>query len=253
VIVLPKFDFSTFLRSIAEFKINELFVVPPIVIMMTKNLDMCRKYDLSSVRFLFSGAAPLGKESVKELQTTYPDWKVCQAYGLTETSTVVSSQSRVDIWPGSSGTLLPGVEARIVTVDGKEIHDYNIPGELWVKGPNVTLGYLKNAPATAETFIEDASGRWLKTGDEVEFRKNPDNGAEHLWVVDRIKELIKVKVSKHLLTIPPVSSSLIQTHRGTKLLPQSSRHIFSRTPSWPIVPLFQCPTKPLERCPKPTL
>jgi acyl-CoA synthetase (AMP-forming)/AMP-acid ligase II len=106
VIALPKFEFTQFLKGIERFKIYGLFVVPPIVVLMTKNLDMLKKYDLSSVKFLYTGAALLGKESVLDLQSVYPNWEVCQAYGLTESATVVSSTSRADNWHGSSGSLL---------------------------------------------------------------------------------------------------------------------------------------------------
>lgn len=194
MIVLPKFEFAQFLSSIERFKIYELFVVPPIVVLMTNNLDVLKKYNLSSVRFLYTGAAPLGKESVDILNSVYPDWKLCQAYGLTESATVVSSTSRADLWPGSSGSLLPGAEVRIVSPDGRDIHAYNTPGELWVKAPSVVIGYLRNERATNETFFEDESGRWLKTGDEGEVRICPESGNEHIWIVDRIKELIKVNV-----------------------------------------------------------
>jgi acyl-CoA synthetase (AMP-forming)/AMP-acid ligase II len=194
VIVLPKFEFTHFLKAIALFKIYELFVVPPIVVLMTKNLDMLRKYDLSSVRFLYTGAAPLGKESVMDLQSVYPDWEVCQAYGLTESATVVSSTSRGGNWHGSSGSLLPGAEVRIVGADGKDIQEYNTPGELWVKAPSVVIGYLDNEKATGETFVEDENGRWLKPGDEGEIRVYLASGNEHVWIVDNIKELIKVNV-----------------------------------------------------------
>jgi acyl-CoA synthetase (AMP-forming)/AMP-acid ligase II len=195
VIVLPKFEFSNFLKCIVLFKVFELFVVPPIVITMMKNLEVCKAHDLSSVKFVYNGAALLGKEMMRDLQIAYPEWAVRQAYGLTEATSVVSAMSRADAWPGSSGSLLPGVEARIVTVEGQEVETHNTPGELWIKGPNVALGYLNNEKATSETFIEDERGRWLKTGEEVEFRICPEDETEHLWVVDRIKELIKVKVN----------------------------------------------------------
>jgi acyl-CoA synthetase (AMP-forming)/AMP-acid ligase II len=77
--------------------------------------------------------------------------------------------------------------------DGKEITGYNIPGELLIQGPSVALGYLNNAKATAETFVHDEVGRWIRTGDEAIFELAP-SGNEHLVIVDRIKELIKVKV-----------------------------------------------------------
>jgi long-subunit acyl-CoA synthetase (AMP-forming) len=131
-----------------------------------------------------------------DLQSVYPNWEVCQAYGLTESATVVSSTSRADNWHGSSGSLLPGAEVRIVSADGKDIDAYNTPGELWVKAPSVVIGYLENEKATNETFVEDESGRWLKTGDEGEIRIRPRSGNEHVWIVDRIKELINVNVNK---------------------------------------------------------
>ncbi len=130
-----------------------------------------------------------------KLRSVYPDWNVCQAYGLTESATVVSSTSREDLWPGSSGSLLPGAEVRIISADGKDIDAYDTPGELWVKAPSVVIGYLSNKKATDETFFEDSNGRWLKTGDEGEIRVSPNSGNEHVWIVDRIKELIKVNVS----------------------------------------------------------
>lgn len=73
--------------------------------------------------------------------------------------------------------------------DGVELTGYDEPGELCVRSPSIVPGYLNNEKATKETF-EDG---WMRTGDEVVFRRAP-SGHEHLFVVDRIKELIKVKV-----------------------------------------------------------
>lgn len=109
--------------------------------------------------------------------------------GLTETSTVVCSTHPDDIFLGSSGCLLPAVEAKIVSMDGREITEYNTPGELVVRSPSVVLGYLNNEKATKETF-EDG---WMRTGDEALIRLSP-KGNEHVFITDRIKELIKVKV-----------------------------------------------------------
>ncbi|OAP56906.1 hypothetical protein AYL99_09018 [Fonsecaea erecta] len=192
VIILPKFDLNHYLAGIQNFKINTLYIVPPIIIAMVKNRDLTSKYDLSSVNCIFTGAAPLGKETAEELAAQFPAWKVRQGYGLTETCTVVCSTSPNDIWFGSSGCLIPGYEAKVMSVEGNEITGYNQPGELLVKSPSVVLGYLKNQKATMETFVDMPEGRFMRTGDEVEFRVSP-KGNEHIWVVDRIKELIKVK------------------------------------------------------------
>lgn len=196
LIVLPKFEMTSYLNATTTFKINTLYIVPPIIIAMIKNKQTCDQFDLSSVRVVFTGAAPLGKETADEFQRQYPRIKVLNAYGASEASPMVCGTSELDIWSGSAGSLLPGQEARLVTVEGNEITGYDQPGELWIKGPNVTLGYLKNVAATKETFVEDGrGGRWLCTGDEVVI-KRASSGNEHIFIVDRIKELIKVKVRK---------------------------------------------------------
>jgi len=170
--------------------------VPPIIITMTKSQEAMKKFDLSCVRTIFTGAAPLGKETAEDLQKVYPKWVIRQGYGLTETSTVVCSSSPKDIWFGSSGSLLPGYEARVVTPEGVQITGYDQPGELHVRSPSVTLGYLRNDKATQETYYDG----FMRTGDEVVIRKSP-NGFEHIFIVDRIKELIKVKVCGHGLHV----------------------------------------------------
>ncbi|KAF2398107.1 phenylacetyl-CoA ligase-like protein [Trichodelitschia bisporula] len=208
LIILPKFEFKSYLHAIQDYKINTLYLVPPIIILMAKNKGVLEQYDLSAVKAIFTGAAPLGEETSTELNAIYPKWLIRQGYGLTETCTVVCSTSGQDIWLGSSGSLLPGIEARIVALDGAEITTYDTPGELLVKSPAVVIGYLANDKANAETFVADSEGgRWMRTGDEAVIRKAP-SGNEHIFIVDRIKELIKVKglqvapaeLEAHLLT-----------------------------------------------------
>ena len=109
--------------------------------------------------------------------------------GLTETSTVICSTPAHDVLFGSSGSLLPSVQAKIVSIEGTEMMGYDQPGELVVKSPSVVLGYLNNPQANKETF----ENGWMRTGDEAVVRKGAQ-GNEHIFIVDRIKELIKVKV-----------------------------------------------------------
>ena len=82
IVVLPKFELPTYLQAIERFKINVLIVVPPIIIRMLSCKDECNKYDLSSVRKLYSGAAPTGKETVEEMLKWFPKWHICQGYGM---------------------------------------------------------------------------------------------------------------------------------------------------------------------------
>ncbi|KAK5656212.1 hypothetical protein OQA88_4973 [Cercophora sp. LCS_1] len=216
VIVLPKFDLTDFLQAIERFKINHLPVVPPICVRLLSSQDICKKYDLSSVRVLFTGAAPLGKETIAELLKIYPKWRIGQGYGMTESATVVCSTSEHDICEGTSGSLMPGTRVKVIDQDGKEVTEYNKPGELFVQSPSVTLGYLNNERATAEAYVWDEDGRWLRTGDEVIVTKSAQ-GNEHITVVDRLKELIKVKghqvapaeLEAHLLTHPAVEDCAV--------------------------------------------
>lgn len=81
VIVLPKFDFESLLKSIQEFKIQELRLVPPVLVQMASAQEKCKQYDLSSVRCVFSGAAPLGVELIEDITKLYPKWRILQGYG----------------------------------------------------------------------------------------------------------------------------------------------------------------------------
>ena len=142
---------------------------------------------------------------------------------MTESSPSVFHTSEADPLLGSSGSLLPGAMVKIIDQNGKEVTDYETPGELYVQGPNVVLGYLHNEKANAETFVWREDGRWLRTGDEVLVRKS-ERGFEHFFVVDRIKELIKVKVH-------PSTNGFIRSYtnycRAIKLRQRNWRLIFS--------------------------
>jgi ribosome assembly protein SQT1 len=185
---------------------------------MCKNQGPISKYDMSSVGAIFTGAAPLGAETAEELQKIYPSWKIRQGYGLTETCTVVCSTPEDDVFFGSSGSLLPGYKVKLMSPEGVEITEYDQPGELVAQSPSVVLGYLNNKKANLETFLEDTDGkgRWMRTGDEAVIRKSP-KGMEHVFIVDRIKELIKVKglqvapaeLEAHLLTHPAVADCAV--------------------------------------------
>ncbi|CAI6084219.1 unnamed protein product [Clonostachys chloroleuca] len=192
IIVLPKYEFQSFLSSVQKFKVEQLHIVPPILISMISNPDNCKKYDLSSVRLVFSGAAPLGSETMAKVSQLYPSWKLGQGYGLTEASPSITSTSEHDIFPGSAGSIIPGTKVKILDTEGNEVTEHEMRGELLVQSDSVTLGYLNNEQENAQTYVWHHDGRWLRTGDEVLVRKSPQ-GHEHVFIVDRIKELIKVK------------------------------------------------------------
>ncbi|KAK5998860.1 Acyl-CoA ligase AKT1 [Cladobotryum mycophilum] len=206
-IILPKYELAALLNAVQRFKIEQLCVVPPMLIQIISNKEIVAKYDLSSVRLAYSGAAPLGQETVDHIREMFPSWNIGQGYGMTECSPVVCSTSETDALFGSSGSLVPGTICKIIDAEGNEVTGHETRGELLVQSPAVALGYLHNERSTAETFVWHADGRWLRTGDEVVVRKS-SKGNEHLVIVDRIKELIKTKghqvapaeLEAHLLT-----------------------------------------------------
>ncbi|KAL2834161.1 hypothetical protein BJY01DRAFT_259599 [Aspergillus pseudoustus] len=212
VVILPRYDFSQMLSAIVKHQINTLFLVPPIILAFLANEGLVRTHDLRSMNDIVTGAAPLGADVYKRIAGLFPHASVREGYGLTETATSVATTKPDDIWLGSVGPLLPTVECRLLDPEGDVIQTYGKSGELWVKSPSVTLGYYNNDRATSESF----KNGWHRTGDEAMFRVAP-SGHEHLFIVDRIKELIKVKgnqvapaeLEAHLLQHPAVADAAV--------------------------------------------
>lgn len=136
---------------------------------------------------------------------------------MTELATVVTASSEHDILPKSSGSVCAATRVKIIGLDGIEVTKYDVPGEMWVQSPSAALGYLNNVKATAETFVHDDGGRWVRTGDEALVTLAP-SGIEHVVIVDRIKELIKVKGEAPPPTLPE-SGLECRAHELTNLFP----------------------------------
>lgn len=194
--LVPAFDLEKFLDTTERFKVTKMFLVPPLVVRLTKDPVVAKRgKPLASVTEVFCGAAPLAPQLMNDLRRILaPGANFRQGYGMTETCTTSLITHVDDQWDGSVGVVIPDCVLKIVTPGGQEVTEYDTPGELWVKGPSVTLGYYKNQKATDECYILDKTDNrmWLMTGDEAVVRKSP-GGKEHFFIVDRLKELIKVK------------------------------------------------------------
>ncbi|KAH9833509.1 amp dependent CoA ligase [Rhodofomes roseus] len=184
LVISQKFVFTDMLKSIERYRITTLPAVPPMAVLFVKHPDV-KKYDLSSIKSFMVGAAPVSPELQSALANVFPQATIGQGFGMTETFTIVALQrhdQKVGTL-GSAGVLIPGVEARVVRPDGTDCAP-DEPGQFVVKMPSLAQGYLNNEQANKETFVDG----WLNTGDEVII-----NDQGELFVIDRIKELLKVR------------------------------------------------------------
>lgn len=187
LVILPRFDMLQVLKAIERYKVSFMYVPPPVILAFSQHPDV-GKYDLSSLRVLHSGAAPLGRELIRKVweRVKVP---VKQGYGLSETNAVVCCQEIGD-WErrmGSVGRLMPNMEGMLVGEDGREVAETGGEGELWLRGPNVFGGYWKKEGQEGVFGVDDRGGKgWFKTGDVVKV-----DGEGNFWVVERVKELIK--------------------------------------------------------------
>jgi acyl-CoA synthetase (AMP-forming)/AMP-acid ligase II len=207
VVTMPRFDLEQYLALSEEHRATVGYVAPPVVLALAKQ-PVVERYDLSTLRWLLSGAAPLDAELARACSERLR-CDVVQGYGLTETSPVThATPLGMPPRPGSIGPLLPGTEARIVDVATGEDVASGERGELLIRGPQVMKGYLNNEAATDAALVDG----WLHTGDVATVDEDG-------WfsIVDRIKELIKYKgyqvapaeLEAVLLTHPAVADACV--------------------------------------------
>ncbi|OBT73922.1 hypothetical protein VF21_07464 [Pseudogymnoascus sp. 05NY08] len=187
LIVMQKFEIEKWCAHVQNYRITFSYVVPPVVLLLTKH-PAVDKYDLSSLRMMNSSGAPLTRGLVEAVYKRI-QIGIKQGYGLTEASPTSHNQAWED-WHrtiGSVGKLLPNMEAKYMGIpeDDSEPHEVEVGevGELFLRGPNVFMGYHNNPQATAHALSADG---WLRTGD-VGYQD--DYG--HFYITDRVKELIK--------------------------------------------------------------
>ena len=200
IVTMPKFDLEQFLGLLQKHGVTMGYLVPPIVLALAKH-PAVDNYDLSKLTDILSGAAPLPKP-VAQACADRNDIVVRQGYGLTETSPVTHANGRSrKIKITSVGPAIPNTEYRIVEIGTEEDVKTGELGEVWIRGPQVMKGYLNNPDATRDMIDADD---WLHTGD---IGYADEDG--YLYVVDRVKELIKYK---GLQVAPAEIEGVVQSH-----------------------------------------
>jgi len=180
-VLLPRFDVEEVFKAIDAHRVTTFPGVPAMFnMMLLAARELKQKYDLSSLREVTSGSAPLLPETYAAFERVF-NVKIRQGYGLSEASPIVSvPYDGREIKPASVGQAIPGTELRIVDELGGEVNPGQV-GELIVKGPNVSPGYYNLPRETAATFRDG----WLYTGDMARL---DDEG--YLYLVERKKDLI---------------------------------------------------------------
>ncbi|PIA33671.1 hypothetical protein AQUCO_04000023v1 [Aquilegia coerulea] len=203
VVLMDKFDLRRMLKVVEQFKVTFVAVAPPVIVGMVKNDDLIKSYDLSSLEGVGCGGAPLGKEVIEKFKERFPNVSLGQGYGLTESTGGLfrSLGPEEGCRYGSAGRILSNCQAKIIDPDtGIALPPCKL-GELWIRGPLIMKGYVGDDEATSAML--DSEG-WLKTGDLCYIDSDG-----YLFVVDRLKELIKYKGYQ---VSPAELEQLLQSH-----------------------------------------
>lgn len=201
VVSVPRFDLEMFLQVMEKYEVTIAPLVPPIVLGLAKH-PLVDKFNLSKLRTITSGAAPLGADlemaCAKRLNCL-----VLQGYGMTEVSAAshINPGDPAKIRHGSVGFTVSNMESKIVEPETGAELDAGLPGEICMRGPNRMVGYWNNPEATAATIDEDG---WLHSGDVGYVDQDG-----YLYVVDRVKELIKYNAYQ---VAPAELEALLITH-----------------------------------------
>ncbi|MEB3371491.1 class I adenylate-forming enzyme family protein [Saccharopolyspora mangrovi] len=203
-VVMPKFDVRQFLRTIAQERISLFTTVPAIYALALKQPDF-GEFDTSSVRHLSYGGAPMAPALVERIKAAFPQARVGNSYGLTETSSITTFLPHEHSVEHADSV---GFPAPVIDVALHEPDPNTGVGELLVRGPNVVAGYWNKPEATGSTFVDG----WLHTGD---LARIAGNGLVHL--VDRAKDVINrggenvysVEVENALAAVPGVVEAAV--------------------------------------------
>ena len=213
---LPRFTPELFLAAVQAHRVTATLLVPTMVVMLLRS-GLLPQHDLSSLRRLIYGASPMSTEVIQAVAQALPGVQLTQGYGLTETApllTLLDGDDHARALMGdhperfnSCGRALPGVELRVIDSDGHELPRGQV-GEIVVRGPNVSHGYLDDPQASVQAWSHGA----FATGDLGRI-----DDAGYLYLLDRCKDVVisggenvySVEVEAALLAHPAVAEAAV--------------------------------------------
>ncbi|XP_078156527.1 4-coumarate--CoA ligase-like 7 [Carex rostrata] len=191
VLTRERATLADMIRVVKRYKVTEMTVAPPIVVEMAKLGDLTCQ-DLQALKKVICGGAPLHVESARRFQERFPHVLITQGYGSTEGGGISRMIGREECNRlTSAGRLLEYVQVKIVDPNTGNALSVGQAGELCIKSPACMTGYIGDEEANAAAFDSDG---WLKTGDLCYIDQDG-----FVYVVDRLKELIKYKAYQ----VPP--------------------------------------------------
>lgn len=203
-VIMPKLDIEALVHALADERISFLVSVPAIYSLLLRHNDFATN-DVSGVRWVGYGGAPIAPSLVSRLKDAFPVAEAFNGYGMTETASLLTVLPDTEAlkYADSVGYAVPSVDLGVIPLG-----DDPTIGELVARGANVTAGYWNRPQATAETIIDG----WLRTGDVVRF-----DGAGRVYVIDRLKDIINrggenvssVEVESVLLAAPNVADACV--------------------------------------------
>ncbi len=181
LVLMHKWQPERALELIESEKLNSFGGVPAMVWQVLES-PRFGEHDLSSVEAIGYGGAPSAPELVERIKQEFPEVASSNGYGLTETSSITTSNLAEDYQnrPESAGVPVAVCDVRVVDDQGKDVAPGEV-GELWIKGPNVVKGYWNKPEATAETFTDG----WLHSGDLVRIDEEG-----FVFILDRAKDML---------------------------------------------------------------
>ncbi|WP_378941636.1 class I adenylate-forming enzyme family protein [Mesorhizobium sp. ANAO-SY3R2] len=211
---LGSFDPTRFLETVQRERVTHTVLVPTMVRMLL-DLPNLEAYDISSMKVLTYGAAPMSQAQIEETMRRFPGLQLQQGYGQTELAPYISTLKPSDHQPGSPHAIRmrsagkAGICCEIIVADpsGNEV-PRGTHGEILVRGPNVMLGYWRKPEETAKTIVNG----WVRTGDAAYMDEDG-----FVFITDRLKDMIvsggeniySSEVENTLATHPAVATGVV--------------------------------------------